>query len=51
MDEKKNIAVINEALCKGCGVCASSCRSGAVTLKGFTDQQVASMIDALTGTG
>jgi len=51
MDEKKNVAVINEALCKGCGVCASSCRSGAVTLKGFTDQQVVSMIDALTGTG
>ena len=47
MDEKKNVAVINEALCKGCGVCASSCRSGAVTLKGFTDQQVVSMIDAL----
>ena len=51
MDEKKNSAVINEALCKGCGVCASSCRSGAVTLKGFSDQQVVSMIDALTGTG
>ena len=47
MDEKKNVAVINEALCKGCGVCASSCRSGAVALKGFSDQQVVSMIDAL----
>ncbi len=39
-------ADINAALCKGCGLCAASCRSGAITLKGFSDEQIFSMIYA-----
>jgi heterodisulfide reductase subunit A len=41
------IAVVNEALCKGCGACASSCRCGALNIKGFTNEQIVAMISAL----
>jgi len=47
MDEEKGVAYINEALCKGCGACAASCRSGAIDLKGFTNEQIFSAIDSL----
>jgi heterodisulfide reductase subunit A2 len=40
-------AEINPVLCKGCGLCVASCRSGALNLKGFTENQIMSMIDAL----
>jgi len=42
--DTESIAAVNEALCKGCGVCASSCRSGAAGIKGFTDNEIFSMI-------
>ncbi len=38
---------INSAQCKGCGGCAPVCPKGAINLKGYTDGQVKSMIDAL----
>lgn len=38
-------ADINPALCKGCGLCTASCRSGAINLKGFSDEQIFSMIE------
>jgi len=47
VDEEKGVALINEALCKGCGACAASCRSGAIDLKGFTNEQIFSAIDSL----
>jgi acyl-CoA synthetase (NDP forming) len=40
-------AVVNEALCKGCGACAAGCRSGAVDVQGFTDAQIVAAIEAL----
>jgi heterodisulfide reductase subunit A len=40
-------AVVNEALCKGCGVCVSSCRSGALDLGGVSDEQTWSAIRAV----
>lgn len=46
VDEEEKRAVVNEALCKGCGVCASSCRGGALDLNGFSDRQIASLIEA-----
>jgi heterodisulfide reductase subunit A len=40
-------ATINPALCKGCGLCVASCRSGAIHLKGFDNNQIFAMLDAI----
>ena len=40
-------AEINPALCKGCGLCVASCRSGAIGLKGFDNDQIFAMIEAI----
>jgi heterodisulfide reductase subunit A len=40
-------AEINPALCKGCGLCVAACRGGAITLHGFTDQQLLGQLLAL----
>jgi heterodisulfide reductase subunit A len=40
-------AQINPALCKGCGLCVASCRSGAIGLKGFDNDQIFAMIEAV----
>jgi heterodisulfide reductase subunit A2 len=41
---KKSVAKVNPAECKGCGLCAASCLSGAIRLSGFTDEQILAMI-------
>jgi heterodisulfide reductase subunit A len=42
------VARVNEALCQGCGTCAGTCPSKAITLRHFTDHQlVAEMIGAM----
>ncbi len=46
-NEKSGKAEINPALCKGCGLCAASCRSGAIRLQGFDDAQILAMIESL----
>jgi heterodisulfide reductase subunit A len=38
-------ARVNPVLCKGCGLCTASCRSGAVELMGYKEQQIMAMID------
>ncbi len=40
-------AQINPVLCKGCGLCSASCRSGAIGLKGFDNNQIFAMIEAI----
>jgi heterodisulfide reductase subunit A len=45
-DENGKARVI-EALCKGCGSCGATCPQGAVTMKGYTDSQLDTMIDTL----
>jgi heterodisulfide reductase subunit A len=47
IDEDKEVAVVNEILCKGCGACAATCKSSAPNLKGFKDEQILSVINAL----
>lgn len=46
-DEKEGVVVVLEALCQGCGACVVSCPSGAAGLRGLSDRQVLSMMDAV----
>ncbi|MEO0079484.1 MAG: FAD-dependent oxidoreductase [candidate division WOR-3 bacterium] len=49
VDERtgRQAAVVNEALCKGCGACAANCRSLAIDVWGFAAENVQREIDAL----
>jgi heterodisulfide reductase subunit A len=38
---------VNEALCMGCGSCAAACPARAITMRGFTREQIISQIEAL----
>jgi heterodisulfide reductase subunit A len=42
----KEIARVRDVLCKGCGACVPVCPYGATQLKGYTDDQIESMISA-----
>ena len=46
---EKGVAVVNSALCKGCGLCAASCRSGALDVMGNNEEQVFSLLLAVSG--
>ena len=46
VDEKEKVAKVNEALCKGCGTCCGACPSGAAQQRGFTADQIISMVTA-----
>ena len=43
----KRVAVVNEAVCQGCGACTVTCPSTAMDLKGFSNQQIMSEVDAI----
>jgi heterodisulfide reductase subunit A len=47
IDGEQNVAVVNVAMCKGCGACAATCRSSAIDVLGYTDGQVYAIINAL----
>jgi len=47
--EGRRVARVNLAQCKGCGACVGSCHNGSIQQRGFTEKQLASMIDCLTG--
>jgi heterodisulfide reductase subunit A len=46
-DPKKKLVEVNVGLCKGCGACVGSCPAGALTQKGYRDDQIYAMIDAM----
>ncbi len=43
----RRVATVNEAVCQGCGACTVTCPSGAMDLKGFTNSQIMSEVDAI----
>ena len=43
----KRVAQVNEAVCQGCGACTVTCPSTAMDLKGFSNQQIMSEVDAI----
>lgn len=43
----RKIAVINQANCKGCGMCLPVCQENAINLIGYSDIQIESLIDGL----
>jgi heterodisulfide reductase subunit A len=44
--EKKEPHKVIEASCMSCGTCAAECSFGAITMPGFTDEQIFNQIDA-----
>jgi heterodisulfide reductase subunit A2 len=45
-DHEKYIAEVNQVLCKGCGSCAASCASEALSLMGFNNTQLYAQIES-----
>jgi len=43
--EGREVAHINEVLCKGCGACAGACPAGAIIQHGFTQDQIMAEIE------
>ncbi len=41
------VAKVNPALCQGCGLCNATCLPGAISLMGFTDEQILSEMEVL----
>jgi heterodisulfide reductase subunit A len=42
--DAKGISTIDPRSCKGCGICSAECPAKAITLKHYTDEQVAAQI-------
>ncbi|MBE5759002.1 MAG: CoB--CoM heterodisulfide reductase iron-sulfur subunit A family protein [Clostridiales bacterium] len=45
--EVRRVAQVNPAVCQGCGACTVTCPSGAMDLKGFSNKQIMSEVDAI----
>jgi heterodisulfide reductase subunit A len=43
------VAVINEALCQGCGTCAAACPTAAIEVQQFTPEQIMAQIEGMLG--
>jgi len=43
----REVARVNPALCKGCGLCVVDCPTGAMGMKGFSTTQIEAQVDAL----
>ncbi len=43
----RQVAAVRVAMCEGCGACVGACRTGAMDLDGFADEQLFAQIEAL----
>jgi heterodisulfide reductase subunit A len=43
----RQVASVNEAICKGCGACVAACPAGAAVQYGFTNEQVLAEIEGI----
>lgn len=43
----RQVAQVNEVLCKGCGACVAACPAGAAVQNGFTDAQLMAEIEGI----
>ena len=46
-DEYKDKIVVDELMCQGCGSCAAVCPNSASVLRGYRDQQMFGIVDAV----
>ena len=46
-DSARGVCVVNEAVCKGCGLCAATCPNKAVTVKHFNNQEIFSELEGV----
>jgi heterodisulfide reductase subunit A len=46
-NEMEKTAVINEALCQGCGTCAASCPVAAIGVQHYTPEQIFAQIEGI----
>lgn len=46
-DAARGVCVVNEAVCKGCGLCAATCPNKAVTLKHFNNEEIFSELEGV----
>ncbi len=50
-DEDNRKIVVRDALCQGCGACATVCPNSAAKMRGAREDQMLSMVDTLLLTG
>lgn len=43
----RTVAHVNPAMCEGCGACAGACRSSAMNVQGYADDQIFAQLGAL----
>jgi heterodisulfide reductase subunit A len=46
-DDEKEVCLVNDALCKGCGACVGGCPSDAINLSHYTNEQIVAQMEGM----